>query len=698
MSTKPTHLRESYFERFHEAGAASTASQAMSLDGSKRDRSIPRRPLLWLAAALLFTLPPMFGSLVRWVPWVFLLALAMKFWMEPRGYRLRFATLKLLLAAAALFVIFASYGSLKGVEPGISLLVVLVALKVLEAHTAREFQVMVLMGWVLCLCGFFLSQEFEIALSLLTAFALLLVALIQFHRGSSPGALWPPLGTAGKILLQAAPLVVLLFVLFPRINTGLRFDLRAGSSANTGFSERLSPGNIAALTNSSDIAFRAEFPGRTTMPTGPMYWRGAVMWHCDGLEWHAPYVPVSIASRDRGTRRFPSGNTIRQRITLAPHGARWMFALDRPFEIPSGAILARGDYLWSVQTIRKPRRYEVVSSLGTAGKELTPGERREALEVPPWISPAVRELAQSWAMQSSTPRAVVNSALQFFQSGFRYSLSPGQYGMNDLEQFLFHRRIGFCEHYAASFATLMRLAGIPARVVVGYLGGEYNDLGHFFLVRQADTHAWCEVWLPESGWTRVDPTTAVAPGRASLDLNSFLERGIASGQMEARQSALVAKLARSALFTNLRLTLETLSYEWDTRVMAFDADVQEVTLDSIGLANRGPFVLIIEILIVAVALLVIYFGWMQLRTRSRPDRVKTLYEHFCRKAARLGVQRDPFEGPADFSNRAAQLLPNESKRIRQISNTYITLRYAPEPASVALDGFAKEVRAFGRYR
>src|ERR1700756_542184 len=139
-----------------------------SQGSSKRDRSIPRRPLLWLAAALLFTLPPMFGSLISWVPWFFLLALAMKFWMEPRGYRLRLATLKLLLAAAALLAIIVSYGSLKGVEPGISLLVVLVALKVLEAHTAREFQVMVLMGWVLCLCGFFLFQDFEMAVSLLT--------------------------------------------------------------------------------------------------------------------------------------------------------------------------------------------------------------------------------------------------------------------------------------------------------------------------------------------------------------------------------------------------------------------------------------------------------------------------------------------------------------------------------------------------
>jgi protein-glutamine gamma-glutamyltransferase len=663
---------------------------------SKRDRSIPRRPLLWLAAALLFTLPPMFGSLVSWVPCVFLFALAVKFGMEPRGYRLRLATLKLLLAAAALFAILVSYGSLKGVEPGISLLVVLVALKVLEAHTAREFQVMVLMGWVLCLCGFFLSQDFEVALSLLTAFALLLVALIQFHRGSSPGAFWPPLGTTCKILLQAAPLVVLLFVLFPRINAGLRFDFRANRSANTGFSDRLSPGSVAALANSSDIAFRVEFPGRATAPPGSMYWRGTVMWHCDGLEWRAPYVPVSLSGL---ARQSPRGNTIRQRITLAPHGARWMFALDRPFESPPGAILARGDYLWSVQTIRKARRYEVVSSPAAAGKQLTPGERREALEVPPWISPAVRELAQSWTTQTSNPRAIVNSALQFFQSqGFRYSLSPGEYRKNDLEQFLFHRRIGFCEHYAASFATLMRLAGIPARVVVGYLGGEYNDLGHFFLVRQADTHAWCEVWLPERGWTRVDPTTAVAPGRASLDLTSFLERGIASGQMEGRRSAFVTKLARSALFTDVRLALETLSYEWDTRLLAFDADVQEVFLDSIGLANRGSLVLIIEILIVAVALLVIYFAWMQLRTRSRADRVKVLYERFCRKAARLGVRRDPWEGPSNFSRRAAVLLPNESKRIREISNTYIALRYAPQPAGVALDKFAREVSAFAAHR
>jgi transglutaminase-like putative cysteine protease len=660
-----------------------------------RDTSIPRQPLLWLAAALLFTLPPMFGSLATWIPSFFLLTLTMKFWMEPKGYRLRSPIWKLVLAAVTLAAIFFSYRSLKGIEPGVSVLVVLMSLKILEAHTAREFQVMVMIAWVLCLCGFFLSQDLVIALCLLAGFALLLVALVQFHGGSPPGSFWSPVSTTCKLLAQAAPLVVFLFLLFPRVNTGFRFEIRDLRSATSGFSDRISPGSIASLTNSSDIAFRAEFPDRKTRPPGPMYWRGVVMWHCEGMEWRAPYAPAP--SSDSSTQS-PGDKAIRQRITIAPHDAHWMFALDRPFEVPPKAMLARGNYLWSLQSIRKARRYEVVSSPEATGKELQPRRRQEALEVPASISPAVRQLAQSWISQNSNSRATVNSALQFFRmQGFRYSLSPGEYKKNDLDEFLFRRRVGFCEHYATSFATLMRLAGIPTRVVVGYLGGEYNDLGRFFLVRQSDTHAWCEVWLPDTGWTRVDPTSAVAPGRASLDLNSFLERRIASGEMETGQSAFVTQLTRSAIFTNTRLAWEALNYEWDTRVLGFDADVQESWLASVGIANRGPLLLIIEIVVAAAALLVIYAGWMHLRTRSRVDRVKALYERFCRKAARLGVRRSPWEGPSDFSRRAAQLLPNEAEHIRQISNTYITLRYSPESAALVLNRFAKEVSQFGEH-
>jgi protein-glutamine gamma-glutamyltransferase len=668
---------------------------------TKTDRSIPRRPLLWMAAALLFTLPPFFDSLAIWVPWLFLVSLGLKFWMEPRGYRLRSVVLKLLLVATALTTAFISYGSVRGVEGSISLLVVLMSLKILEAHTAREFRVMVLIGWMLCLCGFFLSQDFGTALCLLIAFALLVVALVQFHRGASPGAIWPPVGTTCKLLLQASPLVVLFFLLFPRINAGFRFELHPFHSANTGFSDQLSPGSIAALANSSEIAFRAGFPGSSTPPSGPMYWRGLVMSRCNGMEWRAPYTPRPKSPPStfdvEGSGAVPAQSSnakeIQQRITLAPHGARWMFALDRPIKAPSGAMLARGDYLSSVQPIRKARRYDVVSSEFNRN-EITANERAEALEVPASISPAVRDLARSWTVQNPDSRGVVNSALQFFRTqGFLYSLTPGDY--DGLEEFLFRRRVGFCEHYAASFATVMRLAGIPARVVVGYLGGEYNDLGHFFLVRQSDAHAWCEVWLPEKGWTRVDPTSAVAPGRSTLDLTSFLETRVASGQIGPRRNVLIARLLRSGVFTNARFIWQTLSYEWDTRLLAFDADVQDVLLTSMGIASRGPFFLVVEILLVAIALLAIYFACMQLRARSRVDRVKALYDYFCRKTARLGVPRDPCEGPLDFARRAAQSLPKESSRIRQIADTYILLRYAPQPVPGILETFAKEVNAFG---
>jgi len=652
-----------------------------------------------MAAALLFTLPPFFDSLVIWVPLLFLISLALKFWMEPRGYRLRSVVLKLLLVAMAFAAVVISYGAVRGVEAGISLLIVLMSLKILEAHTAREFRVMVLIGWMLCVCGFFLSQDFATAVCLVIAFALLVVALIQFHRGTAPSPIRSPIGTMGKLLLQAFPLVVLFFLLFPRINTGFRFELRPFRSSNIGFSDRLSPGSVAALANSAEIAFRAEFPGSSNRPTGPMYWRGVVMWHCNGLEWRAPYAPraKSLSSTSDiagGPVSDVNAKKIEQRITLRANGTRWMFALDHPIKAVPGAMLAQGEYLYSAQTIRKSRRYGVVSS-EVRDNEITARERSEALEVPASISPAVRHLAHSLIEQNRDSRSVIGSALQFFRTqGFSYSLTPGEYA--NLDEFLFRRRVGFCEHYAASFATLMRLAGIPARVVLGYLGGEYNDLGHFILVRQADAHAWCEVWLPENGWTRVDPTSVVAPGRSSYDLTSFLETRIASDQIGTRRNGWIAKLLRSGAVTNIRFLWQALSYEWDTRFVAFDADVQDVFLTSIGIASHGTLFLVVEILLVAIALLAIYFALMQLRTRSRVDRVKSVYEYFCRRIAGFGVRRDPCEGPLDFARRAAQGLPNESNSIQQIANTYIVLRYAREPAPEMLARFKREVSAFGK--
>jgi len=256
---------------------------------------------------------------------------------------------------------------------------------------------------------------------------------------------------------------------------------------------------------------------------------------------------------------------------------------------------------------------------------------------------------------------------------------------------LFRRRIGFCEHYAASFATLMRLAGVPARVVVGYLGGEFNEMGHFYLVRQSDTHAWCEVWLPDTGWTRVDPTNVVAPERVNLGLESFLERSAGAGEMSP---GFTRTFARQPFFAKIRVTWQTLNYAWDSRVLGFDAEAQQALTNEIGLPDLRPVSLLFLSAIIAAGFVVILATWMQMLARAHPDPVQSLYARFCAKAARLGAPRDPTEGPVDFARRAGQFLPQESERIATISDCYVGLRYGREMDSAMLHRFAQEVRLF----
>jgi transglutaminase-like putative cysteine protease len=654
------------------------------------DNSIPRRPFLWLAAALVFIAPAMFGTLALWVPATFLAALATKLWMNPKGWRLRSAPVKVVLAIATLAAVFATSGSVVGMEPGVSIIAMLTAIKILEAHTARELQVMVMIGFVLCLCGFSLSQDLIVAFCLLITFVLLLVALIQFHGGFT-SSFWLPLRTAAKLFAQAAPVIVLLFLFFPRISGGFRFQIGQPRGAAAGFSGELSPGSVASLANSSDIAFRAEFPDGKIPPPNKMYWRGSVMSHCEGLEWRAPKTPAALPHRSANM----SGNeTVRQWITIEPHRGHWLFALDWPINAPPGSFLAPGNQVWSAQTVLKTRRYEVNSSRLLEETNLPSRERKQLLQVATPVTPAVWSLVQSWRSNDANPRTVAVNALEFFRTqGFRYSLSPGEYKRSDLDEFLFHRRVGFCEHYAAAFATVMRLAGIPARVVAGYLGGDYNEVGHFFVVRQSDAHAWCEVWFPKTGWERIDPTGVVAPDRINLGLNSFLERRAAAGATIGGQVG--RTLSRSPLIIKARLAWQALNYAWDVHVLSFDADAQESFFDSLNLNPRSLSPLIIGGVTVVV-LLGGYVIWLHLRSQTGEDRVKTLYQTFCAKAARLGVTRNPSEGPLDFAQRAAALLPNQSTQIVQLSQNYITLRYSTNLDPRLLNQFAVEVVMFGR--
>jgi protein-glutamine gamma-glutamyltransferase len=655
---------------------------------------IPRRPLLWLAAALLCLVPPMLGSLAIWVPLVFLTALLAKFWMEKKDRRLRSLLWKTVLALLALGATIATYGSPTGVEPGVSLVVLLASLKILEAHTARDFHVLVMIGWVLCLGAFIMSQEFTVALCVLAAFVLLVTALVQFHRGRASGkVIWPPLSTAGKILAQALPLVVILFLLFPRGTGGFRLQLPGAPADSTGFSGKLSPGTVASIATSEELAFRAEFPDGNMPPRSTLYWRGAVLSDGGGLQWEAGLGLGRAQASARST-----GESIRQRITLEPHGGRWLFALDRPLTAPAGATLAPGRYLHTPRPNNRMRRYEVVSAPHVTEDELRPRERAALLLLPPSISPEVHQLAQSWAAQNSDPRAVVKAALEFFRTqGFVYSVSPGQYeGAAALDDFLFRRKIGFCEHYAGTFVTLMRAAGIPARVVVGYLGGEFNQFGNYILVRQSEAHAWGEVWIPEIGWERVDPTSVVAPER--LSLGSLREMLAAATQNAASGGESATGRTRRALrfFDNARLAWDTLSFAWDTQVLSFDLDAQREFFTQLRIDSWSGASHLLWIAAIAVILLALYASLSRWKARPRQDSLRALYDQFCLKAGQLGAPRFASEGPANYAKRAVDVLPQQADRIRRITENYIALRYSPNPATARLDTFAADVRAFAK--
>jgi transglutaminase-like putative cysteine protease len=656
-------------------------------------REIPARPLLWLAVALLFSVPPLLLTVTPWAPAVFLAALLAKFPMVRHGWRLRRAWWKVATAIAGLGAVRMSYSTLQGLEPGMCVLLVLMSLKILEAHTGRDFHTLVMLGWFLCLGALFISQELAVALYALATFLLLLIALVLFHRGGADQSIWPGARLAAVLMLQAVPVVLLLFLFFPRSATAFRFQLLRSFAGGSGFSDRLSPGSLSSLASSTETAFRAEFVDGRVPSIATLYWRGSVMWLGEGMTWHAG--PPAVVRR--ATQRV-SGEPVRQRIILEPHGGDWMFALDWPAAAPPGAQLAPGNYLRSERAIHTARRYEVTSYRESRNGQLSMAERRSSLQLPARVSPAVRDLAQSWVQRSPEPREIVASALQFFRrEGFRYSLSPGTYQTDALDDFLFRRRVGFCEHYAAAFATLMRVAGVPARVVVGYQGGQFNELGGYIVVRQSDAHAWCEVWMG-SAWERVDPTGVVAPSRVNLGFDSFLEMSrAASGSARGPVTAdTPAALGRQQLWRDVRLAWDTLNFAWDSRVLNFEYETQHALLFSRGMEKGGPWIWLARIGM-GVALLVAAFGgWMWWRSRPSPDPVQALYARFCMRLAKLGVPRLINEGPHHFSKRAAKALPALAPGISRISDYYIALRYGARPTEETRRAFLEQAAEFCR--
>ena len=615
---------------------------------------------------LVAVLAPHVARIPAWASAAVAAMLLWRGWLAWRGAALPSKWLLIPLTVLGTIGVVLTYGPALGRDAAVALLAIMLGLKVLEVKVPRDATVAVCLGFFLIITNFLYSQTIPTALFMVTVMAWLTATLVALQDRNRTLRPWQALYTAATLMLQAAPLTIALFLLFPRIQGPVFGFPQATSAGVSGLSDSMSPGSLSLLGLSDEVAFRVRFASPPPAPQG-LYWRGPVLWDFDGRTWTTGDATTTATG---GVHHQSSSRVVRYAVTLEPHYTRWVFAIDLPTAAPPNAVLTNDYQLLSTRPIRNRLRYDVSSQLDYRyGLDEQPALLRRALQVPRGYNPKSLELARQIRQRSSTDADVARNVLDVFRSQpFFYTLVPPELGRDSVDEFLFLTRRGFCEHYASSFAFLMRAAGVPARVVVGYQGGEMNPLGDYMIVRQSEAHAWAEVWLPNEGWVRVDPTAAVSPAR--------IQAGIAAA-VPAGEPLPISVRGNWQLLNRIRFTWDAMANFWNQWVLGYSPDRQIKLFTDAGL--RTPTWQTLTVLLMSVAGAVVgVVALLVLRQLLlvRPDPIVRVWSAFCRKLAKRGTRRRPDEGPRDFAQRAAAEHPALESRIRAIVDLYISVRYA----------------------
>ena len=629
-------------------------------------------------------------QLPRLPPWLVVVSLAFAAWcylITRRSLKLPSLWLRILLSTLLLTAVYAHYGTLLGRDVGAALLIAMLALKLLEIREARDIYITVFLGYFLIIIGFLFSQSLWMAGYMLVVVTLLTSVLIDLNR-TRLTAIGSNLRLAASMLMRALPLALVVFILFPRISGplwGMPKDAYAGM---IGLGDEMTPGLISDLIQSDAVAFRAGFDGPIPPPR-QRYWRGPILWQTDGMAWRMGH-PWNPASRSDPPPLATSADAVTYTVTLEPHNRRWLYALDLVATAPPETRIAPDFLLLRAAPLRERLRYTVTSYPDGIASRLSGLERQRALQLPARGNPQARALAQEWRRRFHDPATIVQQALLMFRNEpFIYTLHPPAIAGDFVDRFLFSTRKGFCEHYAASFSFLMRAAGIPARVVTGYQGGELNPIGNYLIVRQRDAHAWAEVWLEGHGWTRVDPTAAVAPERIDLSIDNRLQALGDAVRFEVPQAAWLAALWRETHFA-----WDALNNKWNQWVLSYGVERQADLLGWLslgGLSWQNTAILLLAAVGAALVGVVIF---ILKRERQTEDAIVRAYQGFCRKLARRGLNRRSYEGPVDFARRVAAQRPDLAGQVHGIIKLYTALRYGALHTPIALDMLRRAVRHF----
>jgi transglutaminase-like putative cysteine protease len=650
--------------------------------GTLRD-AIPAATLRWMLAGLLGAV---LLNLRHTAPWCLPVALggaAWRLWAAQHVTRLMGRSLRVVILVILTLAVLLGFRTLNGLDAGASLLVAMAALKLMETQRVRDWLIVLGAALFLLLAACLDAQDLWRAPFYAAELWLLCTALYALGAGAGVPEAKSLLRTSARSLLFALPLALLLFLFFPRL-PGSLWAIPREDEAMTGLGDEMSPGSISQLVESQEPALHVRFEG-TAPPLSQRYWRGPVLHEFDGHTWR------------RGRAQFGApaplefeGRGYRYEVTLEPNKHHVLIALELPRDVPEQLtrVGATFDYeLIGSQASSSAISYRLESFPQHRNPEGLPGaERAFDLALPPGRNPRSLELAHTLRVGADSDRAFIDAVLDYLRrGGFVYSLAPPLLGANSVDELLFTTREGFCGHYASAFATLMRAGGIPARVVTGYAGGEWNRFGHYLLVRQADAHAWTEVWVAGSGWVRVDPTAVVAPERLRSELDDAM--GSSLGADRRAQAA--------SWFSATVQAWQAVNAWWQDEFVNFNMVKQLNLLGALGLKSRDWETLVV-LLAAGGTLWLAALAWRgRDRGVRRPsDGLGRAWRQLERKLRRSAAPRAPHEGPIAYCERVARARPELAATLAPLARQYAQLRYGTGCSREQLQRFRRAVRLF----
>ncbi|MCF6255175.1 MAG: DUF3488 and transglutaminase-like domain-containing protein [Gammaproteobacteria bacterium] len=664
----------------------------MNMSGFQQRVKQAKAENLWLLVGLALAFTPHFFRLPLLVMLPSIILLCWRLLFELRYLALPPRTVRWLLTLVGILATWIAFGTLVGRQAGVGLLVIMLCLKLMEMNAQRDVGVVIGLGFFVVITVFLFDQSIFMGLYMLLVVTLLVTALIAFSRDQSVIPQWANLQKAGAVLTQALPLALLLFFLFPRI-PGPLWSLPAdGAGAGTGLSDSMSPGNISQLSDNDSVAFRVQFDTPLPLPQ-KRYWRGPVFTQFDGRTWSNPHSQRLTTRLSINSQYQVSGKPSLYTVTLEPHQQRWLFALDLPAIIPPDSRLSDDYEIIANQPVRQLLRYSMRSFTDYRLAKDDAPDILPYLQLPADSGIQARQLAQQLRQKVTDNAAFVRTVLNYIaEQPFYYTRQPPLLLNDPVDEFLFNSRRGFCEHYASAFVFLMRAAGVPARVVTGYQGGEMNPQSDYFIVRQSDAHAWTEVWLRGEGWRRVDPTAVIPAERIEnqQDLARILPEMAGTGTTPNW----LKKVGRQLSFS-----WDRINHTWNQWVVNYNTQRQQDFLSrmfaSAGFDNidwQEMISLLVAGMTLVMAVVAVYLlrPW---RRQSR-DPAQVAYERFCQRLSRCGMQRQPAEGPLDFARRAGQQYPQRARDINNITTLYERQRYAPYPTHGNLQRLQRAVHNF----